>query len=386
MNPTREAALSVHQKNLLAASRAAAGRVREAADERAGDRPRPGDLYLLDATADFPVHWLLLDPADARGAFRAVPADTHPLLGPHDLLVESPLGPLRLRPSATVEILQEALRPELCRGALPASELDRARRSGTRGGADEPRGKAPLPRDLEEWMEGVIHPAEVLAASAVPVPPRELPAPRSQRRGIRTFALAAGLLGLLGAGWLGWQGWDAEQHRQEARLEAERQAAERTLLAERTARTRERAAIEAALKERTAIEQRLRQRNAELEGAAKSGEPPLLNLPVAILYPAHLVRGEEAESYRWPPEAPYLTVVLKLAESETYPRYRVVVRPAGKPRILWQSDSLTLSGQGALQLALSREILPAGSYRISAQGLGDGRSRDLAEYELRISR
>ncbi len=347
MNRSPTPALSIHQRNLLAASHAAAGRAQEALDERAGDRPRPGDLYLLEATADFPVHWLLLEEG-ATGAFRAVPADTHPLLGPHDLRVDSPLGPLRLRLDAATDLPRAALRPHLCRGALAASELARV--------------AAPAPAVVRPLTRKRIHP---------------------RRSGL--FALAAGLLGLLAAGWLGWS---AARSQQAGALLAERQAAARTLAAERQASARERAALAAALREREAGERRLSERLAELERAPRAspaGREPLLNLPVAILYPASALRGDGDDAYRWPPGAPYLTVVLKLAESETWPRYRIVVRPAGASRVLWQSDALQLSEQGALQLALSRPLLPPGTYEISAQGLREGQAQDLATYELKIA-
>jgi len=363
---------------------AAAGRVRDAVDARTGDRPRPGDLYLLEATADFPVHWLLLDESPGSPeAFRAAPADTHPLLGPHDLLVESPRGPLRLRLDAAVDLPRAALRPELRLGALAAPELARARRE--RAAAAD---RQPPPPELAGWLDEVIHPAQILAAAIGPTPRRELPPsprppnPRRGRRRTWLFALAAGLLGLLAAGWLGWR---AQPSRQVGRGLAERQAAEHTLLAERSARARERALAQAALQGHAASERRLQARIAELEAAPKA-HPPLLNLPVAILYPARLLRGEEREVVHWSPAAPYLTVVLKLAESETWPRYGVAIRAAGKAQILWRSDALTLSDQGALQLALSRPLLPPGSYQISVQGLRDGRTRELAEYALEIAR
>lgn len=328
-------ALSASQARLLEASRAVA---REPGDETgAGRPPAPGDLYLLRATADFPVHWLLLEER-AAGTFLAVAADTHPACGPDDMSLQASLGPLWLRGRVTAEIRRDALEPALRTGALSEMELARARRALAERPLDEPAASpenADLPTELEDWIADVLLPARALAQAK----PAAQPAPPAGRRRPSRSALALALAASLLLVCLGLLGRSRFQQRQIGQLES---------------------------------------RIAELEKApGVRGIVP--NVPVALLY-SDDVRRSPDNRRRWPATAPYLA--LSLAQTEDYPSFRLVVeRAAGGAEVLRQ-DNLYLVDGKAVQLLLPRQSFSSGSYRLSLYGRRSGEAHLVGQYRL----
>ena len=119
--------------------------------------PSPGMVYMLQATADHGIEWLLIEVEE--GGFWAVPADTVPLIGPGDLALETEsLGPLTLRCMYGVLLYPVALKRELHSGRLPAADLAQARQycHRQRFGLDQPtlaQQEVALDPEYREWQE-----------------------------------------------------------------------------------------------------------------------------------------------------------------------------------------------------------------------------------------
>ncbi len=156
--------------DLLAASLAALNRYRSAqkALTEGGKRPpAPGYVYVLEATGDLDVEWVILahDPADAS-RFILVPADCHVLAGSADveLDVDSPAGPLTLRCRFATWTAAKLLRPNLRVGVLASEDLARACRRWLEVGGGEGAG-AVFAREVDDdpgyqdWTRGVLAPA-----------------------------------------------------------------------------------------------------------------------------------------------------------------------------------------------------------------------------------
>lgn len=388
-------ALSRRQRELLAAS-AAAGLGRATA---APDRPaEAGDVFVLAATAQHPVEWLLLERRSPSGPFLAVPADSHPFLGSRDLEAESSTGPLHLRCEAGVWVEPEALLPDRRSGTVGAEDLQRARQkleeTAREGFRPDPfLEEVDLSPEYEEWMREVIRPARAAAGPAAnvqrfpPSTPAPIPFARPARRAAppRLWAAAAAVFFLLSSGLVFWT---LRQRQTLEGLEARSRALESELATERAGREGERRTAEAARGQALVGEGRARElseRVAALEKKLEAGDRPWLNPPVAILQPAEVMRGTALRSYRLPAEAPFLTVVLRIRESDVYPAYRLVVTGEGSGRVLWRTDELERSAEG-IQVALPGRLVPPGRYRLSLSGLDSGKARPVADYELTVAR
>lgn len=133
-----------------------------------GDRaPRPGDLFVLPETADFPVEWMILDrdPGPPE-RFHAVPADANPLAGSADVEVPAgePGGPLTLRCRYGVWIDMDAFDPERRTGALAPATVEEARRKRRELEGGEPSA-SPLAWEVDadpeyqDWLADTAAPA-----------------------------------------------------------------------------------------------------------------------------------------------------------------------------------------------------------------------------------
>jgi len=323
-----EETLSDRQRELAAAAAAAARRHGRAIDLISGEAG-VGEVFVLEATSDFPVEWALLERRGAEGPFLAVPGDSHPFLGSRDVEVETSTGLLILRCQAGLWLEASSFDPDLRVGALEPDDLERARRK-VREVSQE--GFAPDPfleevdrsPEYEAWMRDVIQPARAVADS------REA-APETGRRPrlSRWMAVAA----VLAVACFGLTVQVVRQQRQ-------------------------------------------------IEGLAAQ---PLLNPLVAILQPAEVLRGTDARTYELPSAVPTLTVVLRFRETEIYPAYRLILTREGNARPVWSTDGLERSPEG-VQLVLPQRLIPPGRYRLSLSGLGAGEARPIAEYELTIGR
>lgn len=401
-----EETLSARQRELVRASAAAARASRRVADRSADgppELPQLGEVFVLAATADFPVEWALLDRREGDGPFLAVPGDSHPFLGSRDVEVETTTGFLNLRCAAGVWLEPAAFQPDLRVGALAADGLERALRKvhevGRRGFTPDPfLEEVDLSPEYEEWMRDVVQPARAAATSPGVVRPFKPAAPAAvaaaapsrARRFFSGWAAAAVLLFLVSSGLSVWL---LRQRQELEGLTARARAAEAmsaALAAERARREEERrSAAEASREagEREAEAGELRERIAALERRlAGPGEPvlePILNAPVAVLQPAEVLRGGEPKAYRLPAGAPFLAMVLKFREADSYPAYRLVLTRQGEEKPAWQTDGLERSPEG-VQVALPRRLLPPGTYRLSLSGLRSGAAQPVADYELRV--
>jgi len=399
--------LSPRQQRLAAASVAAAGSARSSAVARRSQPPGVGDRYLLPATSAFPVEWVLLERRREPPAFLAVLADIHPLVGSADLAV--PAGDLRLRCRARVWLEERALDPALRAGALDRLTVEKARRRILELDRDPHAaamaGEVDSLLEYQDWQRDVIAPALAAVREATPAePPAEPERPhgrggrggREARRPV-FLAAAASVLFLAGLATLaGIAGW---QSRRIDHLAAEKQAAQTALRREHARQEQvfglagqDRQQLAATARQATAKVAELERRLAEIRKENEKGPAilrALVNVPVAILYPAEVLRGEgseeEPEATRIKAGALDLTVVLNLDPEASYPTYRAVLKREGNPAPLWQNDHLESMDQ-RVQLSLDSRVFSPGAYRFDLYGLREGRAEPLGEYELTIER
>lgn len=390
--------LSPRQQRLAAASLTAAATARASSEARRNRPPAVGDRCLLPATAAFPVEWVLIDQCSAPPAFLAVLADIHPLLGSTDLAAAQ--GSLRLRCRARIWLDPGALTTATIAGALDQITVERVRRriqELDREADPEPPGEIESSLEYQDWQRDVIAPALAAMGPARLATPLAGPAPGRRGPRVSFLAMAASLLFVAGlAGWAGLQS------RQIGRLAMEKQAAEAALKSERARREqatgledRGRQSLAETTRQSAYRVAELERRLAAAEAAAKAERAPsekpalpqvLVNVPIAILNPAEVLRGEEdSDVTHLKPRPPYMAVVLNIDPEPEYPTYRAVLKREGNPAPLWQSDELESTDQ-RLHLLLDSSLLPPGVYRFDLYGLRQGRAEALGRYDLAIDR
>ncbi|RMH17474.1 MAG: hypothetical protein D6696_15675, partial [Acidobacteria bacterium] len=138
---------------------AVARAVRE--EEASGARPpppQPGDVYLLRATAEHGVEWVVLgdDPAAADRVL-AAPADTNPQASGGDLALpeEGPSGALTLRLKHAVGLPRALFEPELRTRSIGPEHLAQARRLVAEPPVDGDAGD-PLDRDWQQVIAAAV--------------------------------------------------------------------------------------------------------------------------------------------------------------------------------------------------------------------------------------
>lgn len=324
---------------------------RELADRR-GEPPRPGDLYVLPETADYPVEWLVLEEeGGGAGWLLVVPADTHPLAGSGDVEVPAKEagGPLSLRCRHGERVSSGLLARGQRTGRLGEVALERVRAKRRALEAGEGAVGTVLEREVDEeleyqdWIDDVVAPArEVLArqkvaplrrdrgpaggqppageASTGPGPSRPGPARFSP------FRPAPALAALFLLATVGLSLWVATLRRE--------------------------------------VEQLSR---------------PTLDTVVKTLEFGDETRG--IEEVRLSGSARYLVLHLLLTdELGDYQEYRLQVADRrGAP--LWQSEVLTLGVVAEYSLVLSRRFLPPDEIRLRLYGLVEG-GAELVEEEV----
>ncbi len=107
------------------------GRAQAERDRRRRQPPRPGDLFVFAATAEYSLQWAVIDrdPED-EWRFLVVAADLHPMIGSADVAApaESACGALSLRCRFDAWLGIGDLAPEMRTGFLGSELLDRVRR------------------------------------------------------------------------------------------------------------------------------------------------------------------------------------------------------------------------------------------------------------------
>lgn len=379
---------SARQRELMAASAAAASRTRRGIEEAASRPPAPGDVFVLPETADQPVEWLLLERPDPAGPFVAVPGDSHPFLGSADLDVETTAGRLSLRCRWRVRLDPERLDLRRRVATVEREELERVRK--TMAELPQPpfsglslAEEADASPEYRRWLREVVEPARAAAEERGAVLPFPAPGPTARRSRSAPYAAVAAAAALLLVTGLG--AWGLREKRRADRLAAQ----ERTTLQALAAARLEQEAVNRSLGELRRQQQaeagKLHRRIADLEKAvtAPAAPEPLLNLPVAILLPQETLRGE-TEAVRLPPGSPYLALVLRFREVPGFATFRVTLTPRGARDAVWSGEGLERTAQGAVHVALPRRLVPPGEHILRLYGLRGGRAETLAEYALQI--
>lgn len=381
-------ALSARQRELVAASAAAASRTRRGIDSAAGLPPAPGDVFVLAATSELPVEWLLLEQQDPSGPFLAVPGDSHPFVGSEDLEIETTAGRLFLRCRARTELSPERLDPGRRVATVEPGELERAREK-VRELSGEPLSAGSLLEEIDtspdyrQWLREVVEPAQARATgNAGALLPFPVPTPVRRRSRQTLYAAAAAAIFFLVAAGLGT--WALREQRRADRLAAQGREAREALSAARLGREEASRSLEELRRRQQAEVGELRQRIAALEKTETAPPAPLLNLPVAILLPEETMRGEE-EPLRLPAGSPFLVVVLRFRETPGMESYGVTLASLEGERPIWSGDGLTRSAQGTVQLALPRRLVPPGRYRLHLTGLRRGKPTALARFTLEVA-
>jgi hypothetical protein len=407
--------LSPRQQQLAAASASAMIADRAARAVRRSE-PAAGDRYVLPATADFPVEWVLLERHRQLPAFLAVLADTHPLVGSADFAgfgagfdagadAIRAAGALRLRGGATAWIEESALDPSLRVGALDQVTVERARRKLLESRPDpDPEWLSEADASLEyrDWRREVVAPA--LAAlgpqerfTAPLAPPVMIPVERP-RNASRLWAAAAAVFLALNLGLASYAGLQRERVVDLAAANREMRqemaaAVEGALQGERARQSQaaSRTGQELRRLEKLRLAEAAKREELELRLADLRQDPPalaqaLLNVPLASLNPAELLRGADSEVVRLTAGMPYLQVVLNLDAVEEYPSYRTVLKRQGTSSPLWQTDQLVPQEQ-RLSVSLPSGLFSSpGAYRFEVYGLRGKQAEPLGEYDLVIAR
>jgi|SRR5436853_3492781 len=166
--------------------------------------PEPGDLFVLPATAELPVEWVILERrSEASGKLLVVPADTHPLAGTADVEVdaEAPGGPLTLRCGFAVRLDARLFDPELRSGVVGpetvALALQRCREVESGALEASPLAEeADVAPDYLDWLREVPERGRTLALAAERVEPQTGFTPRWGNAHRLAAALAAVAIGL----------------------------------------------------------------------------------------------------------------------------------------------------------------------------------------------
>lgn len=155
------------------------------------EKPKAGDLYVSDASADFPVQWLVLGADPARpGRFLVVAADTAPFTAAGDIAVPADVGfgPLTVRPRFTASVEARELASDHRVGVLPerfALQV-RDRAADLASGSLQPtvlEEETDADPEYRDWVAEVLEPACAALAAGGRERPSEIvpPAMRTAR-------------------------------------------------------------------------------------------------------------------------------------------------------------------------------------------------------------
>jgi len=325
-----------------------------------GPEPWPGDLYVLEESAGFPVEWLVVE--RTRSHCRLVAADTNPALGSSDVPVPAEVagGPLSVRCAVSLEVGVETLRRGERSGTVAPEILETVRHCLEEASA----GEEPEP-DLEDWFAEVLAPAR-----AALLPPGLEAPPRPPRRLVRLAAGTAFLLLLVALGGVSVLAWRSQQRESQAQREVQRLVQERGELAAEHQRQL------AALREARI------QRPPAPPPPVRQPLQPLVNLAYASFYPGE-TRGTEQE-IAVPGESTHLFLMFYVGDREPCKEYELEITRRGAPAAALTARELRpLSGQ-EVTVAVPRARLPDGSYQLQLYGVCKGERRELGAYEARL--
>jgi hypothetical protein len=292
---------------LAAQARDRSARMTAELGRRRGLPPEPGDVFVLPATAELPVEWVVLEQrSSASGKLLVVPADTNPLAGTADVEVaaEALGGPLTLRCGFAARLDARLFDPELRSGVvgpeIVALALQRCRE--VESGELE---ASPLAEEVDvvpdylDWLREVPERSRTLAVAAEREEPKTAYTPWWGGARLLAAALAAVAIGL--------SIWVFQLRR----------------------------------------------------------EVDLLSAPVFNPSPVDIVLGGNVRGRKVipvPREASHVLLYLVINPSpEPQDGYLEIIRGAGK--LVWRSPRVHLSSAGELKLVVPRKLLPDGNYR-----------------------
>lgn len=133
--------------------------------------PEPGDVYVLERTAEFDVEWAIIDrDPDNSDRLLTVPADGCSFVGSADVEVPevAPFGPLVLRCRFGSWIDAGCFEPGFRVGRLGPDDVARARHKLTEVDEGTVEGHDAFDTDLDpdyrDWVEDVLVPARLALA------------------------------------------------------------------------------------------------------------------------------------------------------------------------------------------------------------------------------
>ncbi len=407
----------------------AAAKERQGVRARAAQPPGPGDVFVFQETADYPVDWAVVDrhPDDAQ-LLRVVPLDDYPQVGSCDVglrLGTSGRG-ANARCDLSIWLDVSVFKSELRTGILTEEKLDRIRRkreqieSGTvvASIAEEEVDGDP---EYTRWKERTLRPAlkalpktsesdAVSAAEAetesaaentgregriIPLRPRRRERRRPRFEPVnRWLALAATVVLVVGLGGL------QEMRRLQTQLAAESQ---RSAELERQKGELEGqlgssgAAVEQLRKQYRKLEERSQQTVRDLEQERQRHQSDVADLrrklrqtqasEVDVNLPILRLTGEEARTRGGRPfrlelsDARRVVLMVEVVDPEPYEEYgvRIVDKDGGTE--VWSGAGLSKPGS-MLRLGLPASLLELGEYEVVIYGIRGGEPKDLEESYL----
>ncbi len=312
--------------------------------DRRGDLSRPGDLFLVEATAGAPLEWLVIEEV-CPGSFKVVPADLNPSAGSADVDLSETgwAGPVTLRCAFSTTLPGMALRSDLRTGVVSPGALEAARRKTGAVRSGELRGK-PWEQEVDaeieyqDWCSEVLQPAiEALELAWPAVMEENSPFLRGE----------------------------AGKDRVPGRFHAWQMAAAIVATAGLTF----------------------------FLGDLGSKRPPggLVESPVPLLNPQLLwfqpttdtLRGDGSEILV-SPGAEWLTVVLETFNARPFPAYGVELERSPGAEVVWTTSQLQRQGASEVIFALPAEMLPPGAYILRLSGHQEGETSLLEEFPFTV--
>src|SRR5262249_24353062 len=113
---------------------------------------------------------------------------------------------------------------------------------------------------------------------------------------------------------------------------------------------------------------------------------PQLDAPIVDLYPADPTRGHTtgaAARIEAPPAVKDITLILNTGSQPSYSTYAVEILDSNGKRI-WRGQRARKRLDHAVNLTLTRRMIPAGRYLIKLQGMRDRKLEPVADYPVLI--
>lgn len=394
--------------------------------------PRPGDLYVLPATRDYAVEWLVVaresapDPLPANDfepstRVLVMPAESHVLAGSADIEVTSADGsPLVVHCAYGIWIDPALLTPDLRVSRIEPTNLTRVRRRWLElGDGRESDGPVALEVDesteYQEWIEEVIAPAHraLSQAAASNTPPTPIPAPaassdpesdsdeggdevskRQSSSHASFLKIAASILVALASLQLwrlhdrvqdlevAYQGAEDRYGAKVSELEGERDR----LVGERDRLRTRQQELEAAGEAYREEAGKLREQVEELDRRlGEAGEDRgIVNPALASFFsPEDQSRGRVKVNLRQDQSHVILIVTLSSAVSTSY---RLQLQERRSRKIVWENDELVPGSFDELRAVVSTDILERESYLLKISELQADGFQEIAEYIFLISK